>query len=129
EPLQLALLAGLLHLIPGRLLVLENPLQGSPLDLVLLASRTLAQLSRQHTTPNFNPLIHVLEHLCSSPLITVVLILPNQISVTNWRVRPRTPLLTILRRSPPKRWLFRPPFTGNITLLGLRATVAGQKII
>ena len=78
--------------------MLEDPLQGSPLEIVLLASPSLAHFFRQHPTTDFNPLIHVLEHLCSSPSITVVVVLPNQISVTYWRVRPRTPLLTILRR-------------------------------
>src|ERR1700684_2731351 len=99
KPRQFPFLPRLLHLIPGRFLVLQNPLQRSPLQLVLLASRPPAQLSCQHTTPNFNPLIHVLEHLSSSQSLTVVVVLPNQISVTNSRVRPRTRLLTILRRS------------------------------
>ena len=103
---QLALLPWLFHLIPGRLLMFEDPLQGSPLEIVLFASPSLAHFFRQHATTDLNPLIHVLEHLCSSPSITVVVVLPNQISVTYWRVRPRTPLLTILRRSPDQALAF-----------------------
>jgi hypothetical protein len=97
---------GLFQLIPGWFLVLEDSLQGPPLDLVLPASRTLDHLSRQHAATNFDPLIHVLEHLCSSPSITVVFVLSDQISISDWRVRSSTPLLTILRRSPAQALAF-----------------------
>jgi hypothetical protein len=49
--------------IPYWFLVLEDPLQGPPLQPVLLTSPSLADLSRPHTPTNLNTFLHVLEHL------------------------------------------------------------------
>src|ERR1035437_6852496 len=72
---------------------------------------------------NLNPFFHVLEHLCSSLSVTVVRVLLNQVSVTDWRVRSRTPLLIVLRRPPPGAGLLarRSQLSGrfmNLTRIG-----------
>ncbi len=73
---------------PAGSCVLEDPPAGSATRSCTLFKKRarLHNLFRQHAATNFNPWIHVLEHLCSSPSITVVLVLPDQISVTGWRV-------------------------------------------
>src|SRR5208282_4385124 len=71
------------------------------LQSVFFTGRALADLVRQHAPTNLGPFLHVLEHLCSSPTVTIVLVLTNQLCVTVSRVRSRTPPFTMLRCNTP----------------------------
>ena len=104
--------------LPGRFLPLvlrrlrrgQDPLERVPMDLVLLASRPLAQLAGQNLTSNLNPFLHVAKHPFCSSLWGDGLVVTAQLSVTI-RNQERLRALRFLTalRSPPRATLFLRP--------------------
>ena len=99
-----------LSLVLRRLRRRQDPLERVPMDLVLLASRPLAQLAGQNFTSNLNPFLHVAEHSFCSSFRGDGVVVTTQLSVTI-RNQERLRALRFLTalRSPPRATLFLRP--------------------
>ena len=88
EPIELRLGPRLTLPVAGRLGVVEDFLQGFPVQVIFLTDRPLAFLLGQHQATDFGPEMHVLVHSCFSRFVGLVTDLPSQVLVTNPRLGP-----------------------------------------